>query len=473
MPVIIVAVVQFEHAEALSGALGLLRFAKDPLGSLTRAREVYGTRAFYTQFAVPFGLLTDPECIEELLVGNASSLNKDRFTAQLGRVLGRGLVTSEGELWRRQRKLMAPSFQPKSVDKLAQVMVQSSNNLVGDYASGQTRDVHADMMHLTLDIVVRTLFGSSGISPEEVDEHLSKVLAGFHTLMFSWRALFPVWTPFPTRLKLGTSRTKLRHIVADIIRSKRAGSTGGDDLLSRLINATDEAGKRMDDEQLLDEALTVFLAGHETTALALTYALVNLARHPDVATRLEAEVDEVVGSGDLSPADVPRLPFCQAVLKEAMRLYPPVWAIGRWAQKPITVGGRVFAAGTQFVIPQWVVHHDVQWFPNPLSFRPERWLDGDTDALPKFAYFPFGGGPRVCIGNYFAMLEATIALATIVHNVQLRLPDGFELKFVPTITLRPSGPILMHVERREAGVRRGEPGATASRSDSSSLTLAH
>jgi len=438
----------FEHARSLAGVGGLLRFADNPLGRLEEVRREYGTRVFYEQRGIPFAIVMDPEGIEEVLIGRAGSLNKDRFTSELGRVLGRGLVTSEGDLWRRQRKLMAPSFQPKHIEKLASVMVDCTETLVAGYQGGQTRDVHADMMRLTLDIVVSTLFGSTPIPSDEVDEHLSAIMTDFHALMFTWRALFPIWTPFPTRLRLKRSRDRLQRIVRAIIKTKRTAATPAADLLSRLIAAQDETGRGMSDAQLLDEALTVFLAGHETTALALTYALCCLAKHPLALARLEHEVDAVSGDGSLTLASVAGLEFCEAVLKEAMRLYPPVWAIGRSALEPVNIGGKVLEAGTQFMLPQWVVHRDPTWFAEPLAFLPERWLSQAGQNIPRFAYFPFGGGPRICIGNHFAMLEAKLALATIVRRVRLSLPNAFELDFVPTITLRPRVAITMHVDTR-------------------------
>jgi len=453
---------QFEHALLLDGVRGLLRFADNPLGRLEDVRRQYGTRVFYEQRGIPFVIVMDPEGIEELLVEGAGSLNKDRFTSELGRVLGRGLVTSEGDLWRRQRKLMAPSFQPKHIEKLADVMVECTETLLAGYQSGQARDVHADMMRLTLDIVVSTLFGSTPIRSEEVDEHLSAIMSDFHALMFTWRAMFPIWTPFPTRLRLKRSRDRLQHIVREIIRNKRNSEASSVDLLSRLIAAQDETGRGMSDAQLLDEALTVFLAGHETTALALTFALCCLARHPLALTRLEKEVDDVLGDEPASLASVERLEFCGAVVKEAMRLYPPVWAIGRSAIEPISIGGKEFAEGTQFMLPQWVVHRDPAWFAEPLHFLPERWLSQAGQNIPRFAYFPFGGGPRICIGNHFALLEATLALASIVRRVRLSLPATFEFDLVPTITLRPRGPIQMYVEARAHGSRgRAAPGARA------------
>ncbi len=454
----------FNLAGELTGFRGLMRFAGDPLGRLETARRLHGTRVFYKQWGIPFALLMDPEIIEELLLGHAQLLKKDRFTAQLSSVLGQGLVTSEGELWRRQRKLLAPSFQPKQIARFSEVMVERTIALLEGYADGQTRDVHADMMRLTLDIVVRTLFGSRVARSDEVDEHLSVILNGFHTLMFSWRAAFPTWMPFRARRRVTHSKDQLERIVDDLIQQKRPHAQAGSDLLSRLICATDEQGQGMGDRQLRDEALTVFLAGHETTALALAYALYCLAKHPRVRTRLESEVDQVVGRDRVSIDHLERLQYCRAVVKETMRLYPPVWAIGRWAQEPFELLGTPVAADTQFVIPQWVVHREARWFEAPLEFEPARWLSPEQGKLPRFAYFPFGGGSRVCIGNHFAMLEATLALATIVQRVALELPSAFQLEFVPTITLRPRGPMNMHVRGRGAFKRSNGASANSVRS---------
>jgi cytochrome P450 len=443
---------QFRHADELAGLRGLFRFTGDPLGRLEHTHQLYGSRVYYQQWRTPFAVLTDPIAIEELLLGNAHALQKDQFTAQLARVLGQGLVTSEGELWRRQRKLLAPSFQPKQIESFAEVMVERTLAVLADYEDGQLRDVHADMMRLTLDIVVRTLFGSSVVRASEVDEHLDVVLRAFNTLLFSWRAVFPPWTPFAARRQLSRSRDKLQSVVREIIQQKREHASRSNDLLSRLILATDESGQGMSDAQLLDESMTVFLAGHETTALALSYALCCLAQHPEQRARLEQELNDVLGENQASLAHVNQLVFCRAVLQEALRLYPPVWAIARSAVRSLELDGKRFEPKTQFLLPQWVVHRDPQWFSEPLAFRPQRWLNGECDKLPRFAYFPFGGGSRVCIGNHFALLEATLALSTIAQSVRLELAPEFRLQFAPTITLRPSGPVEMRVTRRVASV---------------------
>jgi cytochrome P450 len=371
------------------------------------------------------------------------------MTAQLSRVLGRGLLTNEGEPWRKQRKLLAPAFRPGQIENYADVMVQRARDFAGEYVDGSQRDVYYDMTRLTLDIVVRTLFGSHVVRAEEVETALDQIIDDFQSLMFTWRTIFPVWFPFPRRRRLEKNRRRFHEILSEIIEQRRPGADRASDLLSRLIVATDDAGKGMSDEQLLDEAVTVFLAGHETTALALTYTLFCLGRHPEARQRVLEEVDSVVGNRPVRFEDIERLKWTRAALDEAMRLYPPAWAIGRQAIKTCEIAGRSVPTGTQLMIPTWVVQRDPAWFDRATEYRPERWFDDATVELHRFCYFPFGGGPRVCIGNHFARLQATLVLTSLLGQVELEVSDDFTLELTPTVTLRPRGPVPMRVRRRD------------------------
>jgi cytochrome P450 len=253
----------------------------------------------------------------------------------------------------------------------------------------------------------------------------------------------------------------------ETITARRAGAGGGDDLLARFLAARDEDGSRMTDRQLRDELVTLFLAGHETTALALSFCFYLLAQHPEAEARLAAEVDEVLGGRPPASADLPRLRYAEWVVKESMRLYPPVPSIGREALADCEIGGYHVPRGTQLAMLQWVVHRDGRWFPDPEAFRPERWANDLARRLPRGAYFPFGDGPRVCIGNHFAMLVAVLVLATVIHRYRLELVPGFQLKLLSSVTLRPQHGIPMVVRERRAAdgpavaaalVARAEPG---------------
>jgi cytochrome P450 len=233
----------------------------------------------------------------------------------------------------------------------------------------------------------------------------------------------------------------LDELVFDIIRAKREGSAG-DDLLSRLLAAAEEEGG-MTDQQLRDETVTMYVAGHETTALALTFCLRQLALHPQAQDRLREEIRTVAGDGPIDAALVHTLPFTQVVVDESMRLHPPVWAVGREPTEDTVIGGRACPRGTQLIISQWTLHRDARWFEDPLTWNPDRWLDGLAGRLPRFVYAPFGGGPRVCIGNHFAMLEVMVILATLMRDWAVSPVDDPEMQLLPSVTLRPEGEVRM------------------------------
>jgi cytochrome P450 len=438
---------EFVHSKELSGFSGLLHFAQSPLGALEEARRLHGPLVNYRQPGARVLLILEPQLIETLLVGEASKLVKDEFTRHLSHIVGQGLLTSEGELWKRQRKLLAPSFQPRQIAGFAQVMVERTLAMLAQFEDGEERDVHAEMMHLTLDVVVRTLFGSEIVRAKEVEQFLESIMADYRTLMMSWRTAFPPWFPFSARVRFKSTRKALRAIINELIVARRKAPPGTD-LLSTLIAARDDEGRGMSDEQLLDEAMTVFLAGHETTALSLAFTLFLLDEHQGVQAELTAELERVLGGATPSYEDAQRLPFCGAVVREAMRLYPPAWALGREANQDFSLSGFPVSRGTRLMTAPWIVHRDERFFREPLAFRPERWLNGETNELPRFAYFPFGGGPRVCIGNHFAVLEAVLILSTIVSRVRLQRSEVSELTLSPSITLRPQGPLRMRVTRR-------------------------
>jgi cytochrome P450 len=305
------------------------------------------------------------------------------------------------------------------------------------------------MMHLTLDIVLDTLFGEAQVPSEtEVGEIVGLLMAGFQSNYLTWRRMLPDWVNRAQFDSLDRARERLDAILYGIIRARREERRDRDDVLGRLIAARDEDGSRMTDRQLRDEVATLFLAGHETTALALSFALDLLARNPSAAETLEAEVDRVLGKRTARLQDVAALVYTDAVVREAMRLYPPAYAIGREALEDREVAGWVIPRGAQVLVPQWVVHRDARWFTDPDAFRPERWLDGLAERLPRFAYFPFGGGARVCVGNHFAMLEAVLALATIAQHARVRPSGAARIELSPSVTLRPKAGVHLAIERR-------------------------
>jgi cytochrome P450 len=366
-------------------------------------------------------------------------------------------VTSEGERWRRQRRLAQPAFQLDQVEKYGTVMVAYTGRLLQEWRAGQTRDVHAEMMRLTMAIVARTLFSAT------VAGQADRVGQAMDVIMQYWAspaAMFPWWgrLPTPGNRRYRRALRTLNTIMQTTIAGRRTGGEGNDDLLSRLLAARDDDGSQMTDRQLRDELVTLFVAGHETTALALSFCFYLLAGHPDVQARLAAELDEVLQGQAPASVHVPRLRYTESVVKEAMRLYPPVPSIGRQALSECEIGGYRIPQGAQIALVQWIVHRDPRWFDHPEEFRPQRWDNDLARRLPRGAYFPFGDGPRICIGNHFAIMEAVLILATVAQRYRLALVPGFELDLLPSITLRPKRGIPMVLHERSQGW--SKPGAS-------------
>jgi cytochrome P450 len=424
---------------------------RGPLEFFSALADRYGDVVFFRIGNTPCYALYHPEDVGRVLVSEHSHFHKDAITKELSLMLGEGLLTSDGELHRRQRRLASPSLTKRHIASYADAMVEQAVRAARRWEDGQVRNVHADMMQLTLDIVLETLFGShGGRSVERVGKLVEVAMQEFERHMGGWRRLLPDWVPTRGMFRVKRVTHELDEILGEIIRDRRASGREGDDLLWRLLSARDEDGAAMDDRQLRDESLTMFLAGHETTALVLSYALHMLSVHADDAQRLHAEVDEVLGTRPATVDDLGSLRQTDAVVRETMRLFPPAWSIGREAIDDVQVGGYVIPEGSQVVIPQWVIHRDPRWYEDPAVFRPRRWLDGLADSLPRFAYLPFGGGPRICIGNHFAMMEATLVLATLMQRFAVFPMAGFRLELSPSVTLRPRNGVMLRVARRES-----------------------
>lgn len=423
-----------------------LDFYRDPLGLLRRMAETYGDVVYLGLPGMRMYMLNDPCDIETVLRHRHESFKKDRFLQASRRLFGDGLLTSEGELWRRQRKLAQPAFQLQRIQSYAEAMTAATGRMLDRWRVGQQRDVHADLMRLTLDIVGQTLFGT------DMDRFGEEIASSFLTLVdffASPASISETWQRIPTPGNLRYRRAvgHLEKIIAELIAARRAHPTGGNDLLSRLMAATDEAGVGMSDRQLRDEAITFVLAGHETTALALTFSFLLLGQQPQVEHRLADEVASVLGGREPTATDVANLEYATWVVKESMRLYPPAWTIGREALCEVEIGGYTIPKKSQILLSQWVVHRDKRFFADPLEFRPERWGEPQTQSLPRCAYFPFGDGPRICIGNQFAMMEAVLILATIVARHRLELVPNQKIDLVPSITLRPKHGVRVVVRR--------------------------
>jgi cytochrome P450 len=429
---------------SLSGLGSILRYAKQPLRRFEDARAFSKRATAFELFGVYHLMIFDPELIETVLITDHASFEKDAFVRDLEKVLGKGLLNSEGQPWRRQRKLAAPSFQRSEIAAYGEQMVDCAQRFLRGVEAGQPIDVHAGMMHLTLDILVKTLFGTEVSRATEVEQALDGVMREYTPLRISLRNGLPEWLTFTSRRRIAQLRAALDSVVLELIAQKTRSADPGKDLLSRLIASTDPEGG-LSDAELRDQTMTLFLAGHETTALVLTYALRLLSLHPQLAERARREVAEVIGGRAPSVADLPALTFTRAVLDETLRLFPPAWALARVSLRDCAISELACRARTEVVISPWIMHRDQRFFNDPELFRPERWLR--SPELHRCVYMPFGAGPRVCIGNHFAMTEALLVLAVFLARGKFRLLQGPLLKLSPAITLRPSGPVRMRFER--------------------------
>jgi cytochrome P450 len=398
---------------------------------------------------VPMCLVNRPELIESVLVTQNNIFEKSKDYRALRRVLGNGLLTSEGEFWKRQRKLIQPAFHQDRIAAYAQIMVNYTERMLASWKDGETLDIHDAMMRLTLDIVAKTLFDS------DVSHDAKDVGTALHVLMgkffrqAGFALLLPSFIPIPTTPRLQSAVRRLDKVIYGIIRQRHASGKTSGDLLSVFLEARDDAGTGMTDRQLHDEIMTLFLAGHETTANALSWTWYLLGNHPNVAATLTEEIDRVLGGQPPTAAHLPQLRYADLVLKESMRLYPPVWVIGRRAFTPFRLGEFELPAGTNVLMSQLLMHRDPRYFPEPEQFDPERWRPGDprNAALPRFAYFPFGGGPRVCVGAGFAQMEALLLLVTIAQKFKINLVPGQTIRRLPSVTLRPKQGIQVTLTR--------------------------
>jgi cytochrome P450 len=393
-------------------------------------------------------LVNHPEAVEHVLATASRNFRHTYIRRLLRPLLGEGLLTSEGDFWLRQRRLVQPAFHRQHIAGYAQIMVAYAERMLDTWNDGETRDIHAEMMQLTLEIVAKTLFDAdAGGEARDVGASMEVVLKTFRARWESVLAL-PARVPTPANLRMRRAVSRLDEIIYGFIAQRRRTEEERGDLLSLLLRAQDEDGSRMTDKQLRDEAMTLFIAGHETTANALAWTLYLLWQHPQAEARLQAELGEVLGGRAPTFADLPQLKYAEMIVNEAMRLYPPAFVVSREAIHECEVGGFRIPAGATVLLCQWTIQRDPRFFDEPMKFDPDRWRDGLAKRIPKYAYFPFGGGPRLCVGNAFAMMEATLVLTTIAQRFHLTLASGERVTPWPSITLRPAEGMKMTLSRR-------------------------
>jgi cytochrome P450 len=432
------------------GAVPLLghfpAYARDPLGFVTRASTDYGGVVPFRLGPFPALLLTDPDAIDEVLVAKSRDFRKSGAAGRVGVVVGNGLLLSEGETWRAHRRVVQPAFHHDRVATWGETMVREADAFVSGWDDGEVSDMFRDMAALTLSIVARTVLDSRLIEGDiEAVRKSIAVLTDHFDSRFNGLAFFiPDWLPTPGNVRMRLAVRRLDRIVYRLIATRRATTSRGDDAISMLLEASSDRNS-LTDRELRDEVMTLFMAGHETTAVALAWSLYLLSRNPTEAAALRTELDEVLGGRLPTVADIPRLRYAEAVILEVLRLYPPAYALSREAIKPTTIAGQALPKRGIAFISLWATHRRPDLFEAPLAFRPERWLDGLARRLPRGAYLPFAEGPRKCIGASFAMQEAILVLATIGRRWRLEPAALQIIEPRPAVTLRPAEPIRLTV----------------------------
>ena len=432
----------------------IVEVSRDWLGFYQQCADEYGDVVRVRLAHVPVYLVVHPRDIETVLITNAANFTKSADYRALARVLGNGLLTSEGDFWQRQRGLIQPAFHKQNIQAYAGAMTSAAERMLNSWKDGGVRNLHDDMMRVTLEIVGQCLYGAevSGAA-ERVGKAMEVVMQGFVTNA-SLALLFPFDIPVSFARRESRAIRNLNEIIGGIIQERRASNQRREDLLDTLLRVRDAEGKPMSDVQLRDEVMTLFLAGHETTAIALSWACYLIAQHPNVEAKIAEELRAVLAGRAPNPNDLPKLRYTEMVLKETLRLYPAVWGIGRRAIAECELGGYRIPAGSNIFILQWRTQRDARFFPKPEQFDPERWSEDPVRSgkIPRFAYFPFGGGPRVCVGASFAMMEATLLLAMIQQRYHLELVPNHPVEVLASVTLRPKHGIRMIAKSRASSI---------------------
>ncbi|MCW3127231.1 MAG: cytochrome [Bacteroidetes bacterium] len=390
-----------------------------------------------------------PEMIEHIF-SDSQLYSKGRENANLKYLLGNGLLTNEGEFWMKQRRLIAPVFHKKRLATFVQQIIDITDQLMDDWEKrGEAElDIHAEMTQITLSIVSRTLL-STDASGEfmKISDALGFLMKGLSTETTKLIRL-PQWMPTPYNLRMAKNRDILNKLIFDIIAERRATGAQNDDLLTMLMEVEDaDTAERMTDAQLRDEVITIFLAGHETTANAMSFAMYLMAMNPDAAKRIKEETQKVLAEGPLTFESLMKLDYTTRAVKEVMRLYPPAWIIGREATRDDVMEGYLIKKGDTMMMFPYLTHRNPRYWDDPLRFDPDRFLPERMKDKPRYAYFPFGGGARLCIGNNFAMMEMQLILAMICSKYEFAVPKGFKLELEALVTLRPKGRLPLIVRR--------------------------
>jgi cytochrome P450 len=444
-----------EHATCPPGPDGLplvgslTDFFQDQLGFYEYCAEEYGDMVQVDVAGETFYHVTHPDYIEKILVKDDAKYVKGDFQQEaLAGVTGDGLFLSEGEQWERQRKIIQPAFFHERVDEeYTQMMTEYAESMIDDWDDGQELSLHDEMRALTLQILAKTLTGQDIRGKQtaigDAGHAITSKFGGSKSSVF-----LPDWIPTPTNVRYKRTLEQFSEVIDGMIAERKSDDTDRIDLLSILLDAEADDGSQMSDKTVRDQIFSFLLAGHETTALTLTYSWYLLSQNPKKCEKLVTELDEVLGGRTPTMQDLDELGYPDKVVKEAMRLYPPVYNFFREPAEDVKIGGYHVPEGATLSLPQWVVHRDERWYDDPETFRPERWAEELEDERPDYSYFPFGGGSRHCIGMRFARIEAQLVLATVAQQYRLELTEEDPLELVAAINIQPRDEIPVRVEKR-------------------------
>jgi len=445
--------------QILTGPKGLpisgnvLAFRRDTLKFIRDAAKEYGDVVHFR-----FGpkrhvyMLNNPDLIKEVLVTKQAHFCKAKGLQVARAVVGDGILTSEGKKHMRQRRLMQPAFHRDRIAGYGDVMVRQSVELMEDWKDGEVRDIHQDMMKVTLAIITETMFGKTVKEGADKIGHAIDVGLKYVSTKATSVIDIPLSVPTRSNREFVESSEVLDKTIYSLIEERRKNPDSSQtDLLAMLLAARDEDdGQGMTDEQVRDEVMTIFVAGHETTANTMSWIFYMLASYPEAEQKLHDELTSVLGGRLPKVEDIPQLTYVNQIISETLRLYPAAWTINREVAEPVEIGGQTYEPGDTLMMSQYVMHRQEKYFEDPDEFRPERFAGDLLKRIPTYAYFPFGGGPRVCIGNNFALMEAALLLATIAQRYRLRLaePDQ-KVELEPLVTLRPKNGLSMRLESRQ------------------------
>jgi cytochrome P450 len=428
----------------------LLQFVQDPLNFVSHCAQNYGEIVPLRFGSVPLLLLNHPDCIEDAFVRqNRTFMRKGRIFKTIAQpLLGNGLFLSEGKFYQRQRDLVQPAFHKQMIGTYAEVMTDDTNEAIATWKHGETRDIYQDYVYITRSIISKTMLGV-GLSPESanaVTTALDAMTEHFKTRL-DHLLLVPDWMPTSDNLHFRQSLRQLDRVVDQILEQRSSSINHQANFLDLLLQAQGET-EHMSRQQLRDETINIFLAGHETTAIALTWTSWLLSQHPAVEAQLVEELQTVLQGRSPSIADLPLLRYTEAIVLETLRLYPPVWAVGRVALEDTRIAGQAISKGTGVLACQWSAHRNPSYFPEPEIFNPNRWMNGLAKQLPLGGYFPFSLGGRICLGKAFGMIELVLLLATIAQKYRLTLAPNFQVELFPSLTLRPKQGMQMIISQR-------------------------